>query len=269
MGFLTNLFSKDIDNVELALQLFETQMLGGGNNSKYQKQVDRILKDCTPADSEYPERQEVLLKIIELIGEPKTPKERFIVAKAYAWSRANYRTQAIKYLELYLNDDLYEDEYSKTHHNIYGRTPSLEEEKNIHIADILQYLGKAYEGEYEFEKALKCYEKENELIYFWPHSYANLVNIYTKMNMLDKAFTICKQAKKSPFYKKTRYKDELLDEYFTDDTFKSVINDLYKDTKEKIEKRIYLQTKKKKIKRIMCIFFAEATHYPKEQPLKK
>lgn len=228
------------DNSELALQLFETQMLGGDVDKKYKNQINKLLKNCTPIGEKYPERQQVLLKIIELIGEPKTPKERFIVAKAYAWSRATYRKEAIKYINLYLDNCLYEDEYKYCHHDICGRTPSLQEEKNIHVADMLSYLGKAYEGEYEFEKALDCYKKENELIYFWAHSYAHLVNIYTKMNMLDKALDICKQAKKTTYYKTTRYKNEFLGEYFTDDTFKVVINNLYKETKAKIEKRVCL-----------------------------
>ena len=66
------------------------------------------------------------------------------------------------------------------------------------------------------------------------------------MNNLNAALDVCKEAKKMSYYKNTRYKDELLEEYYTDDTFKSVIDNLYKDTKDKIEKRIYLQAQKKK-----------------------
>lgn len=127
------------------------------------------------------------------------------------------------------------------HHNICGRTPSLEEERNIHIADMLQYLGKAYASEGNYEKALDCYKQENKLTYFYSQSYAHLVYTYTQMNNLAEALNVCKKAKETTYYRKTKYYDDLLDEYFTDDTFKTVIDNLYKDTKEKIKNRICLQ----------------------------
>ena len=233
------------DNTELALQLFDTLNLGYDIDRKYKNKINKILNSLKDSTG-YLDRQLLLNKIIELVGEPKTPKQRFIIAKSYAYSKVAYRKEAIKYLTLYLTNPLYEDEYKYHHHDIYGKTTNLEEEKNIHIADMLQYLGKAYEGEYEFEKALICYQKEKDLIYFWPHSYCNLVKIYTKMNNLEEALKICKEAKKSIYYKNTRYKSELLEEYFTNDTFKIVINNLYKDTKEKIEKGYIYKPRKKK-----------------------
>lgn len=230
-------YPSNTDNIELALQLFNTLSLGYDIDAKYKQEINKILNSLKD-ETGYIDRQLLLNKIIELVGEPQNSKQRFIIAKAYAWSKAAYRKEAIKYLELYLSNELYEDEYKYCHHDVYGRTPSIEEEKNIHIADMLQYLGKSYEGEYEFEKALTCYQKVKDLTYFWPHTYCNLVKIYTKMNKLSEALKICKEAKKSIYYKKTRYKDELLEEYYTDDTFKTVIDNLYKDTKEKIEKRL-------------------------------
>lgn len=144
-----------IDNTELAYQLFETQMLGGDVDKKYRYSVNKILKECTPNGDTYPGRQQVLLKIIELIGDPTTPKQRFIVAKAYAWSRAGYRDKAIYYLKLYLNNPLYKEAYIHIKFNV-DDTP--EKSKLHHLSEMYGYLGKAYMGEYDFDNALSVYE---------------------------------------------------------------------------------------------------------------
>jgi tetratricopeptide (TPR) repeat protein len=80
---------------------------------------------------------------------------------AYAWSKVEYRKLAIKYLKLYLKDELYEKEYKNHQHSFGDKQFSVEEEKNIHLANMYSSLGKAYEREYEFDKALYCYKKGN------------------------------------------------------------------------------------------------------------
>lgn len=93
-------------------------------------------------NTQYPDRQAVLLKIIQLIGEPSTPQERYIVAKAYAWSRVKYRDKAIYYLNLYLANNIYEGAYIHKHHNFYN---TLEDEKKYHLSEMYNLLGTAYE----------------------------------------------------------------------------------------------------------------------------
>lgn len=237
MNFLENLLKPKIDTVELASQLFETQMVGGTIDRKYQYKVNKILKECTPEGEKYPERQQVLLKVIELIGEPKTPKERFLVAKAYAWSRANYRQQAIKYLELYLNNELY-SEIIKT----YSSNWSYQEGLKHHLSEMYGYLGKAYIGEYNFDKALSIYEYMINKFPDDPPSYMGKCEVLTKQNKLEECHDWLVSCKELPYYKLNEKYGKTEDEnwfYFT-------INRLLNDTKEKIKKGYKYRPRKNK-----------------------
>lgn len=232
---LSNLFK--VDNTELAYQLFETQMLGGNVNKKYKYSVNKVLKECTPKGDLYPERQQVLLKIIDLIGDPKTPKERFIVAKTYAWSRAEYRNDAIQYLELYLNNPLYKEAYIN---NVYD-TP--EKNKLHHLSEMYGYLGKAYIGEYDFDKALSTYEYMINIFPENPSAYMGKCETLIKQNELSKCYDWLLNCKKLPYYKLNKQNGKTEEENW----FHFTINRLIKDVKEKIDKGyIYRPRKNKK-----------------------
>jgi tetratricopeptide (TPR) repeat protein len=165
-------------NIDLAEKLFATLLLSNRNASEKEKrEIEKILKQC-------PTRQDLLNKVIELCGTPITPRQRYLIAKAYAWSKAEYRKQAIVHIEHYLNNPLYEGAYTGHHHMHGNRMFTLDEEKNIHLADMYSYLGKAYEGEYEFNKALVCYKKEQELVPFWAAPYCRIASVLIKQNML-------------------------------------------------------------------------------------
>lgn len=236
MNFLNTLFYQNIDNTELACQLFETQMLGGEIDKKYRYKINKILKECTPIDSDYPERQQVLLKVIDLIGEPKTPKERFLLAKAYAWSRANYRNQAIKYLKLYLNNDLY-SEIIKT----YSSNNSYQEGLQHHLSEMYGYLGKAYIGEYDFDKALSVYEYMIKKFPNDPPSYIGKCEVLIKQNKLIECRDWLIDCKKLSFYALNKEYGKTEDENW----FHFTINRLLKDVEEKISKGYKYRPRKK------------------------
>lgn len=223
-----------LDNTELAQQLFNTQILGMSTSKKYQHHVNKILKQCTPKGDKYPERQQVLLKVIELIGEPNTSKERFIVAKAYAWSRADYRKQAIKYLNLYLNNELYNEAINT---NNFPSSQALQ----YHLSEMYGYLGKAYIGEYEFEKALSTYEY---IINKFPNdsfAYIGKCEVLIKQNKLLECRDWLLQSQKLPFYKlnKTNGKTE------EENHFHFTLNRLLKDVENKINKGYIYRPRKK------------------------
>lgn len=236
MGFFSDLFKTNIDNTELALQLFETQIVGSHTDKKYKYQVDKILKECTPTGKKYPERQQVLLKVIDLIGEPKNPKERFIIAKAYALSRVEYREKAIYYLELYLNNELWKDSYVHIIHN-HQDTPEIS--KLYHLNEMYTYLAKAYEGLYNFDKSLKCYEYLIEIFPEHPSAYRGKATILIKQNNLSICYDWLKTIKKSEYYK-VYYRPTVLGTKLKDSWFKDTIDELFQDVKYKIEQRLYL-----------------------------
>lgn len=94
MGLFSKLFSsaKNESDVDIALQLFESQGVGGTIGTK----AKAILSACK-------NRQEVLLKAIELCGpNPVDAKSLYIVSHCYVWLGAKFRVQAIEYLEKYI-----------------------------------------------------------------------------------------------------------------------------------------------------------------------
>lgn len=224
---LSNLFK--VDHTELAYQLLETQMLGGNLDKKYKYSVNKILKECTLKGALYPERQQVLFKIIDLIGVPQTSKERFIVAKAYAWSKAEYRDKAIHYLELYLNNPLYEEAYI---HNLHNYNDTLEKRKLYHLSEMYGYLGKAYIGEYDFDKALSIYEYIINIFPENPSAYIGKCETLIKQNELSKCYNWLLNCKKLPYYKLNKQYGKTEKENF----FHFTINRLLKDVEEKISK---------------------------------
>lgn len=237
-GFLQRQ-GKPNSNIDLAERLFATLSVSTGSVTGAEKrQVEAILKQCTT-------RQDVLNKVIELCGEPVSPRHRYLIAKAYAWSKVEYRKQAILHIEQYLNNPLYEDAYKKHHHSFATKQFNLSEEKNIHLSEMYYDLGKAYEGEYEFDRALDCYKKEQELTPFWSAPYCHICSILVKQNKLDEAMLILVAAKKSPYYKPIKYKTLLGDSY-TEDTFKKVIDNQIDELQVKIDKGYVYKPRKSK-----------------------
>lgn len=231
MGFFKELLSNNKNDVDLAEQLLNTQIIGENIDEKYFFQVNQILKACTPLDKKYPEKQKVLLKVIDLIGEPKTPKERYLVAKAYAWSRTQYKDQAIHYLELYLNNTLYDEAYKHIHHDYNS---SLETEKNYHLNEMYGYLAKAYECKYEFDKCLQIYEYLISIFPEHPIAYIGKANILKKQNKLQDCYNWLTSLRKTKYYK-VNYKTTISGTKIKDDWFKNTIDDLIRNTKGKIE----------------------------------
>lgn len=233
---ILSFFKPDINNTELAEQLFSTQILGENINKKYLPLIKKILKECTPKGDTYPERQQVLLKVIELIGEPKTSQERFIVAKSYAWSRANFRPQAIKYLSLYLNNPLYEMEINK-----FSGISHDEALKN-HLTEMYGYLGKAYIGEYNFDEALKIYEYLINQFPNDPLAYMGKCEVLIKQNKLLDCHQWLVNCQKLPYYKFNKNYAET----DTENWFYFTINRLLKDVNEKINKNYKYSPRKTK-----------------------
>ena len=94
-GFMMDSYFSDLD---LAAALFFE--LGFylphkiGLEEKAKKMSDSILG-----------KEQKLHKIIELCGKPTTPKQYYILEKAYSWLGASYRKQVIEFASLYLRTD--------------------------------------------------------------------------------------------------------------------------------------------------------------------
>lgn len=211
-----------MNNVDLAYDLFST--LGVGGELKYPKETERILQSTNS-------RQDVLNKIIDLVGEPNTPKERYIIAKAYSWSYASLSKEAIKYLELYLNNPLYEEYYANTRHNNWfiSHPDNLSDyeilfiEKRLHISEMYKYLGDKYLHEKMYNESFNSYKIALRNAPFYAHNWINIYKLYIQIKDYESARDILNKAKNSKYYKKYIYTSIIGMEY-TNTSFIDVID---------------------------------------------
>lgn len=209
MGLFDKLISKPETDEDIALQLFESQGIGSvvGKNAK------KILNSCK-------DKQAVLLKAIDLCGEnPKTPKQLYVVSNCYVCLGAKYRLQAIEYLEKYIDvgavwsgtpkDTIKFDGYSVN---------QLEENKAL----VYYNLGKAYEGEYEFEKAEQAYSNAEKIEPHFATYSICVANTYIKRNNLQKALDYLENKKYGNYYKKNINDYKILLDSAIDDVMKKI-----------------------------------------------
>ena len=206
---------KKIDNAQLAYEVFYFDTDG-----QYSREVKRILKEFTTKGEKYPDRQDIFLKAIDLIGEPQTEKEKYIVAEAYLWSRAPFKLKGIEYGKKYLESELWEERY------LYCMLPNnventLTNKKNVERAHFLHEIGIIYESEYRFKEALECYEKEIECTPFFQSGYIGASKVLVKLDKKEEALELLLSTKKSKYYKHD---------------FKIVIEENIKEIEKKIEK---------------------------------
>ncbi len=217
------------DNPNLALNIFHTLSVGYNSSFLEKILIKYILKDCK-------DRQDILNKVIEVCGEPNTPQKRYIYAITYAWSNKEYRNKAIHYLELYLNNELWEESFIHKFRNI---NDTFEIQKKDHIYDLTKYLAEIYEKEYQFNEALKNYEKMIKLDPYLPFGYNGKISIMIKKNKIDEAIQYLKVIKKSKYYCKNN-------NYYPNNWLMASIDDLLKKCKNLKEKDYVYKPRKNK-----------------------
>lgn len=174
----------------------------------------------------------------------KNSKEKYFTALKYFNPKPDERNLAIKHIQEYLNGSPYEEAYKNTHHLVANKPSSLDQEKDIHIAEMYKQLGKVYEAEYELDKALECYKKTRELVPFFVWTYCYICSILVKQNKLNEANNVYLEAKKSKYYKPIKYKD-IFGESHIENTFKTVIDNKILELQQKIEKGYVYKPRKK------------------------
>ena len=183
-------FNNKKDNPDMALKIIESLSVGYEFSNIDKIKIRNLTKKCK-------NRQDIINKAIEICGEPTTPIKRFIYAKAYAWSNKEYRNLAIKYINLYLNNDLYEDEYLYKFEN---RNDSIEIRKKKHINNMKEMLADIYVKNHEFDKALSIYDDLINSEPLFPVFYSKKIKTMIKMNRIDECITLLNNLKKSKYY---------------------------------------------------------------------
>lgn len=227
---------KKVDKTILAQNIFNTLCVGYSFSPKVQMEINDITKQCSS-------RQDILDKVIELCNPPNTPHKRYLTAMAYSWSVAKYRQEAIFSIKQYLDGALYEAAYNNISHGTVCCHPVSEED--IHLSNMYRDLGRAYEGEYDFEKAYQAYSESVKLTPYYAHTYCNLARVLTKMNNIAAAKEVFEKSKKTIYYEPFTIKTQLGKSY-VDDGFKKVIDSSLSEVVEKINKGYVYRPRRKK-----------------------
>ncbi|MDD8049051.1 MAG: tetratricopeptide repeat protein [Thomasclavelia sp.] len=236
MGFFKHLTNRsatvkvkpkiEINNdIEIADALFSSLNIGVG--IEISKEAQKILATCNS-------RQDVLDRIIELASKHDTPRSRKLLALSYAWKGATYRKEAIEALNNYINNELDESEFRNMF--IPGTTifASISEEaKNRHLSDMYNFLGKCYEGEYEFDKALETFQKSHELAPEYIHNVLNVARVYSKLNDIDKSIEMLEQYKRTTWYLNDESNREVTNNYLSEYKGKKERGYVYRPRKRK------------------------------------
>jgi len=213
MGIFSKLVSKvkPETNVDIALQLFESQGIGGTIGTR----AKAIISDCQS-------RQDVLLRAIELCGpNPIDAKSLYVVSHCYVWLGAKYRPQAIEYLEKYIAAGA---SWSGTPRDVIDMGGYSVDQLSSNRASVYHYLGKAYEGEYMFEKAENAYREAESLCPDFATYSVCVANTFVKRNDLERAKAYLNSKKQTIYYKNNV------------DDYKTLLNAALNDINSKIEK---------------------------------
>ena len=229
MSFINNIF-KFYNNPNLALDLFNTLSVGYEPSKLNKFKINLILKKCNS-------RQDILNKVIEICGLPDTPQKRYIYAMAYGWSNKEYRQKAIYYINLYINNDLYEDVYI---HKLNKIDSSIEQRKNEHLCSIYDLLAEIYIKEYEFENALKFVNMCINIDPKMPLFYRKKVEILIKTHNIDLAINFLNDIKNSSYYSKNN-------DYVPKTWFIDTIDELLNNCEELKKKKYVYKPRKSNI----------------------
>lgn len=231
---------KEKNSTDLAYELFNFYTEG-----QFAEQVKQILNEYTQKGEKYPDRQDIFLKAIDLIGEPNTPKEKYIVAEAYLWSRYPFKLKGIEYGNKYISGELWKQNY-EGYIVPKNAEDTLQNKKNIEISHFLHEIGLIYESEYRLEDALENYTEEIKLVPFWAIGYIDTVKVLIKLNRSDEALELLNSARKSKYYipystKTYEWQTEQINNDFQDTIEKAI-----KDIEKKIEKNYKYKPKPSK-----------------------
>lgn len=185
--------------VEAAQQLLEAITSGKKIKSKIAKD---IYKECQG------DKETMLLKAIELIGNPTSNRELYIVSGAYVILGEKYNDKAIEYLEKYRDAGAYFDQTPQGKIDMYGRTY---QQLDSNISSVYICLASAYEKAHRFEEAISACQKGIDLFDGNATYYILLARLKGKRDGKDASKAVINQAKKTVFYEKDMFFKNILD----------------------------------------------------------
>lgn len=183
------MFKKKNTDVKIALAIFN-HYAGRDVNPFYMSKVNKIVKLHNE------NKKECLMEAIRLCGDPKTNDQLYIVAQCYVLAGADYRPQAIEFLNRFISAGAV---WSGTLRGKINMGDHIADQLTMSKAEIWYQLGKAYEGEYQFENALSAYLKALEIDNTYTPAVVGVSDVYVKMNNIDGRLKFLREIKKSKY----------------------------------------------------------------------
>nr|WP_319487903.1 hypothetical protein [uncultured Caproiciproducens sp.] len=200
------------DNTDLAAALFF--MLGEAVPHRRSLEEEAIgLRD------EIEDREKILLKVIELCGDPQTPRQLYLVEKAYSWLGKKYYQETIRYAGEYL------------HTSSWNELPNrIKIEDGITInyasaqrASVLIDLARAQEGLGRLEAALFNFMEAYRLEPYSAMNAIKVADVIVKQHGKEEALQFLKQQRQSQYYESVKYTD-MLGHSRKNDLFKQLLD---------------------------------------------
>ena len=242
--FISKILSKKTfqNNIQLAYDLFDTLCVSTNEKSLI---IKKILLELTDKKTGYPNREQVLLKVIELAGDDDNADSLYIKSKAYSWLKVKYNDLAIEYLRKYLNKGVSEYAINRT----LGVKIPYSNKVFLHLSEVYCELGDKLIISREYENALDAYNnmlKNDSMSKFRfgrQISYLKIADTYRRMNDLDKAIFSLENAS---YPNDCIDDDSTISKNYIVNEFNSSISNALNDYKIKKEQGYVFRPRKKK-----------------------
>lgn len=200
------------DNVDLAAALFFVL----GETVPHRRALE---EEAIALRDEMNDREKTLLKVIELCGEPHSPKQYYLIEKAYSWLGKKYYQETIYYAGEYLHTSSWEElpNHIRVEDGITINYAAVQR------ASVLIDLAKAQEGLGHLEAALFNFIEAYRL---QPYSAMNAIkaaDVIVKQHGREEALQFLKQQRQSQYYEPVKYQDSL-GHIHKNDVFKQLLD---------------------------------------------
>lgn len=199
--------------LSLAIRLQWTLIVGGPSPAP---DVLQILEECNH------DRMSILKKEVDLCQGVDTAMAYCILSNAYVFMGAAYRREAILYLKKYLSNPDW--------------IPCLEKDRLRYLASRWNYLGKAYEGERQFNEAIYAFDQQRYLEPNMPAAYVSIAQTMLKMRQLPLAIEFLRSTKNTKYYREPLFGS----------CFKTTIDSKLADFEEKLKRGYVYRPRKNK-----------------------
>lgn len=183
-------------NTDLAAALFARLGAQIPHDYSREDEADGIIRRI-------PEREKCLLKVVELCGDPVTPRRLYLVALAYSWLGKAYSAQAARYANEYLHtsgwdalpSDVREEEGIVVNYSMSQRAAVL-----VNLANAQENLG---DGEKALSNFMEAYRLE-------PYNAMNAIrasDLLCKLHGEKEALDFLRRQKLGAYYEPSVYRD--------------------------------------------------------------